>query len=173
MIRPLRQSHRILMGVLAVSLPVAVFLALIGRESPPPVRGTLPGLTQPSLAGFNRLLRRETGIRLGEALVEIRLYTAADPDRLAVVITTLPNQAFRVPDLLVYWTDSASSPTRPAPEESNLLGSLAENRPAAFVLPEAAASRGGRLLFYSLAHEELLDFEWTLTETRPGGSRQS
>ena len=160
MILPLRRRHRIMMGLLGVILPVGLVAGLVSRKSAPPAVETVPGVPASSLARLDRLIETAMGGPPGEARWGIRLYAADFPVRLAVKLAPQGAAALDLPDLLVYWSEGASESGRGVPEDSHLLGSLPGDRPAVFVLPEAAAAAGGRLIFFSLARGELLDFEW-------------
>ena len=65
MILPLRKRHRIMMGLLAVILPVGVVAGLISRKAPVSAVEIIPGVPASSLAGFDRLIETATGGPLG------------------------------------------------------------------------------------------------------------
>ena len=55
--------------------------------------------------------------------------------------------------------------------DAYFVGVLSDEQPQQYALPEESTQREGRLLFYSLGHEQMLDGEWRIPYAQDGGSQ--
>lgn len=146
---------------LAVLVP-AVFIAAIASRPPILEMDQLPVSRTMTGRAFPERLAEETGVRIDEATVTLRLLgTAAEPTRYAVEFDPDAGQAVNSADVLVYWTDSAGGDAT-VPDGAWLLGTLAGPQTRVFELPEQARPGSGRLIFYSLAQQRLIQQGWSL-----------
>lgn len=144
MIAPLRRWHRRAFGVLAIAVP-AILVAAIAARPDAPVNAALPSDVQPSQV-------RET-IQLAWSrpdVVSTLVLTIAGATEIALDAQSLATE----PTVLVYWLDpnDASDP----PAAGRLLGAVRGTGRQRIPLPADAATRGGRLALYSLAHDEVI-----------------
>lgn len=147
MIRPLRRAHRRIVTAVAILLPALVLVALAGRR-PDAVEDSLPApLGEIPPAGLVA-----GGPLTAAAGVELRSGRSADGRRW---IELRAREPLTHPDVLVYWSepDPAGATAARLPPAARLLGVLSDTRTRWLPLPGAAA---GELLFYSLAHDELV-----------------
>jgi hypothetical protein len=143
----LRRRHRAIFGALALCLPVALVAALEARRDVPQnVRlehGGIPGFDGRVKVSESQTLVRGVGMRT----------RTWDDNRLARrVLELTPERDLELPDVLVYWAPSEA--TEELPQDGILLGVLAGAQQRRFALPREAV--GGRLYWYSLAHQELI-----------------
>ncbi len=145
MIQPLRAAHRKAFAVLAISLPMVLWVGLQKRELPLGQGSVI--VAMPS----SMYLVRQSDRLWGKHMIQSKFYGAsANGEDVEVVL--LPPLEWNDPDLLLYW----SGDLRPAADVSQwtLLGTFAAGR--VFALP-LDAKRGGHLALYSLAHREFVD----------------
>ena len=142
MIRPLRRRHLVLWTMLAIVLPGVLLTALVGR-APTPLEDSIPWET--------RELTVPDGHRSTWADQPLEMIVGGDLEgrRLARL---RPLRPISDPDLLVYWIPAAGSSV----ESGVLLGTFDGRRPQTYELPSAAATGGGSIALYSLAHGEML-----------------
>ena len=154
--RSLRARHRWMTRSLAVGLPLLFLVAVFARQEAPQMPA-LPQAVDPSGTGQEQpgALRWESDAVLTHVPAGLRVYDAAS-SRFGGALEIAPLADPRRPDVLVYWSSRAEVEDR-VPEDSHLLGRLAGVQPRRFLLPPAAANRGGSLYLYSLGHQELLD----------------
>ena len=152
MIRPLRTRHRVMVTVLAVTLPVLFVAGLLVRK-PPAEMEAIPEALQPSSATYSTLLS-ETPDLWGELAIVTRLHADGDPaSRLAVELH--PEAYIKTPDVLVYWHTEATAEDV-VPDGAYLLGALAGAQARRFALPDTALATDGHLILYSLAHQQTI-----------------
>lgn len=145
MIQPLRAAHRKAFVVLAVALPVVLWVGLRKRELPLGQSSVI--VAMPS----SMYLVRQSDRLWGKHIIQSKFYgDSANGEDVEVVL--LPPQELNDPDILLYW----SGDLRPAADVSGwiLLGPFAAG--CVFPLP-LDARRGGHLALYSLAHREFID----------------
>ena len=162
MIRPLRQRHRRMVVGLGVLLPIAFAVGIVARK-PVPVAASLPAaLVQPSPAFAAAEWDRSD--LFAKAHIKIQLLReSADSRRLAVKFFADNN--FVKPDLIAYWIAGEAPVTDSVPDSAQLLGGFAQAE--ALPLPDDAAMRGGRLVLYSLADQEIVDVSKPLPLPKP------
>ncbi len=148
MIRRLRINHRATFGALAVVLPIGLTLALTSRIQVP--SSNAPGLPQIGVLPTSGAPLRDMTLDAGPLQFRLRLWDGAVGGHRILELT--PKRDPQLPDLLVYWANSEETGQLPTP--CVLLGALAGTQMRRFVLP--AEVLGGRLYFYSLAHQELI-----------------
>ena len=150
MILPLRQRHRRMFAVIGVLLPVCFALGLVARKPAPQV-DSLP----PALAGtsepFTTLCWKRTDLFM-RASVEASLFSGSiHAGTFAITLTRTAN--FIKPDLIVYWVAGNPAIKDTIPANAVLLGAF---NSAALPLPPAAV-KGGVLVLFSLADQEVVD----------------
>ena len=148
MIRRLRARHRVMIVLLTPLLPVILLVALAGR-SPVPQTGfprELMNQVDPSLVPVGA-----EWTLLESPRIQAR-FLARQGDSTPSAIALDPVQQPTLPDLLLYWAESAGDSTT-LPADALLLGPLEARRP--LKLP---ASNRGYLILYSLAHRERVGF---------------
>ncbi len=158
--RRLRSRHRRLMTLLAIGVPVALIAALLARPTMP-VMERLPDLGGSSTDhGDTRVIAAEN-VSIDAALMRFELLlTSSAPLRYAVGISPQAGEAVRAADVLVYWTDAP--PADAVPAGAQLLGTLGGTQSRRFALPAAARPGNGRLVFYSLGQQRLIEESWAL-----------
>ena len=144
MIAELRRWHRRAFGALAVAVP-AILVAAIAARPDVPVNAALPSDTRPAQVRATRQLAwsRPDVVSSLELTTEGATEIAFDSQSLATE-----------PSVLVYWLDP-NDPSDP-PSAGRLLGALRGTGRQRIPLPADAATRGGRLALYSLAHDEVI-----------------
>ncbi len=153
MIRPLRTRHRVMVTVLAVTLPVLFVAGLLARK-PPVEMEALPEALQPFSETYPTLLA-ETPDLWGELAIITRLHANGAPaSRLAVELH--PEADLKTPDVLVYWHTDTPPAEGVVPDGAYLLGTLAGTRTRRFSLPDTALHTDGHLILYSLAHQQTI-----------------
>ena len=162
MTRPLRQGHRHLAFGLAVLVPIVFAAGVIARK-PVPVSDSLPAaLIHPSPT-FTATEWNRSDL-FGKTHINIQLHREnAGLRRLAVEFSRDKN--FAKPDLIVYWFAGDAPITDSVPDTAQLLGGFAPAE--ALLLPEDAATRGGRLILYSLADQDVVDVSKPLPLPKP------
>lgn len=140
--------------VLAVLVPLLFIGALLVRPDVP-VMDTLPELHAADTLVFDHVLA-ETDDLWAEIGMTTRLKgdQATAPNHLAVELE--PHQPLNLADPLVYWDLSSTGSTQQLPASAYLLGPLPGSGSRQFTLPDTARFVNGRLLIYSVAHQELL-----------------
>ena len=151
MIQRLRAQHRATFALLAIVLPIGLWAALGSRRAVPAaaVPSESAGLPETPPA-------RDEIVTAGTTRLRLRVWPATKDGRRVLELT--PEQDPELPDVLIYWTNSDA--TDELPPDCTLLGSLAGAQARRFTL--AAEVRRGRLVLYSLAHQEIvasLEFE--------------
>ena len=144
MIAPLRRWHRHAFGVLAIAVP-AILVAAIAARPDAPVNAALPSDVPPSQLRVSRPLAWS---RLD--VVSSLEITNAGASEIALEAQSLATE----PTVLVYWLDPNDASDPPAP--GRLLGAVRGTGRQRIPLPADAATRGGRLALYSLAHDEVI-----------------
>ena len=144
MIQPLRAAHRKVFAVLAIALPMVLWVGLQKRELPLGQSSAI--VAMPS----SMYLVRQSDRLWGKHMSQSKFYGDSASGDVEVVL--LPPLELNDPDLLLYW----SGDLRPAADVSQwkLLGTFAAGR--VFSLPRDT-KRGGHLALYSLAHREFVD----------------
>jgi hypothetical protein len=145
MIQSLRTAHRQVFSVLAVGLPVILWVGLRAREVPLHKSSSI--VEMPS----SMYLLRQSDRLWGKHIIQSKFYgDSANGEKVEAVF--LPPEELNDPDLLLYWTGDLRSAADVS--QWKLLGSFTAGR--AFSLP-LDAKRGGHLALYSLAHNEFVD----------------
>ncbi len=144
--RDLRRRHRFAFGFLALALPAGLVAGLAVR-SDPPAAGQQPEFDS-SLSG--RVL-----LESSELWGRLPLNTRISDPGGGLTVELAPRRSLRRPALLLYWSAAASDSGR-LPADSRLLGAFAGTHLQAFGLPREAAQVGGRLILYSLGHQEIV-----------------
>ena len=153
MIRPLRTRHRVMVTVLAVTLPILFVAGLLARK-PPAEMEALPKAIQPFSEAYPTLLAEAPNL-WGELAIITRLHADATPaSHLAVELH--PEVYLKAPDVLVYWHLGALPAEDTIPDEAYLLGALAGTRTRHFALPDTALHTDGHLILYSLGHQQTI-----------------
>ena len=152
MIAGLRRAHRIWIGVLAVVVPAAFLLGVLGREEPPVLEALPATLLGPDGSAARTVWEHED--LFDELPVTVRLLKP--PGAGPPLLELAPRSDPRRPDVLVYWAP-ASAPADQLAEGAYLLGRLAGTRAQHFDFPPGTSAKSGRLYLYSLGHQELLD----------------
>lgn len=147
MIAPLRRRHRWLTGLLAVVVPVLYALALIAR--PAAVSEGLPEALSLAVPGSGQVVVPDL------AFDGLPLSARVMKDGADWKIEIVPSEPLAKPEVLAYWTPADSS-AETLSADAWLLGAVGGIRPQAFGVPEAVQGRGGRLVLYSLGHQEVL-----------------
>ena len=151
MIRPLRTRHRVMVTVLAVTLPILFVAGLLARK-PPAEMETIPEALRP-FSETSPTLLAETPDLWGELAIVTRLHADADSaSRLAVELH--PETYLKAPDVLVYWHTDAPPADGVIPDGAYLLGSLSGAQARRFALPDTALTTDGHLILFSLAHQQ-------------------
>lgn len=144
MIAPLRRRHRWMIGTLLLTVPVLLVVALRAR-APRYYVESLPGEMVDE--GFE-------GGRVfdvfGELGVRVRGIEAAG----GALLELAPAAPLAQPDVLVYWSPEDSG-SGAGLAEAILLGALGD-RTRSYFLPPEGATVDGRLVLYSLAHQEVV-----------------
>ncbi len=148
MIAPLRRRHRWLIATLTVVVPVLFVVALTGRPAGPAI-GTLPAELAETARG--RVESEHDDLFAHPIITRIR---ATDAEWL---VELQPREPLAKPELLVYWTAEATSGDERLPAGAYLIGSLAGTRSRVYTMPEQTLGQAGRLLLYSLGHQEVVD----------------
>ena len=143
MIHSLRVAHRRTFGVLAVALPVLLFVGLQARHIRPNVPSALKPAPRALVRQSYRLWRKNS----------IRSEFYRDAQHTYVVLW--PSSELEEPDLLLYWVSEAPQSSLPA--DARLLGTFAAGK--AFALParHSEDANSGYLLLYSLGHQSVVD----------------
>ena len=153
MIRPLRTRHRVMVTVLAVTLPILFVAGLLARK-PPAEMEALPEAIPFFSETYPRLLDEAPNL-WGELAILTRLHADATPaSHLAVELH--PEAYLKAPDVLVYWHVGALSAEDIIPDGAYLLGGLAGTRAQHFALPDTALHTDGHLILYSLGHQQMI-----------------
>jgi hypothetical protein len=151
MIRPLRQRHRRIIIALGILLPVAFAVGIAARKPVPPAN-ELPDALTSAPQSFENLEWGRADL-FAKSPVQVRLLRGNnDAGRFAVAFSAAND--FVKPDLLVYWVAGNSGITNTLPDNAILLGAFTSQP---LPLPDDAAKSGGRLLFYSLADNKIVD----------------
>lgn len=189
--RPLRQRHRTLWWLLAVSLPLGMAASLRAR-APQPTNAEVPTLQTP--AGDEGDEPMQLTFQRDDLWGSLPLRTSVLTASTRHFLELQPLRDLRRPDVLVYWLPDASlvaSSGTPAvatsqdgaghvagdatsdcsaeghgvPSSARLLGGLQGRQPRRFALPTDADLGRGAVLLYSLGHQQ-----WLGTARLPGQS---
>lgn len=150
MIAPLRRRHRWLTAALLVAVPVLYVAALAVRPGEPVMAGLPEVLAAGPPAGA------EVVEELGEPFTDPPIAVRVRRGAARWWVELEPREPVARPEILVYWTPAGSAAGQLSPD-AFLLGALADARARAFALPPAALGRAGRLVLYSLGHQEVVD----------------
>lgn len=153
MIQHLRQRHRNLIVILAVILPVS-FLAGLATRSSAPQRQDIPPFLINELPAFPRVLFENGNLWGGHNILTRVCADDMPPQRLIVELQ--PQDELVKPDILVYWHEPATDSGNQLPENAYLLGALTGKQLRRFALPEAARMVEGKLVLFSLAHQQIV-----------------
>ena len=148
MIRPLREWHRRVVSLLALTLPVS-YVALLAHRAP----------AEPDAMPFTahhagRVAAGPTFELLAEPRVEGRLLgTRGDwsPDALQITPSGDPG----IPDLLAYWSP-APGDGHELPPDARFIGALSGGRDQVFLLPAPGVTQGIHVILFSLARGEIV-----------------
>ena len=158
MIRRLRARHRAMIVLLTPILPVILLVALVGRSTVPPT-GLPPELADPRDTSLVPVGAEWT--LLESPRIQAR-FLARQGDSTPSAIALDPVEQPTLPDLLLYWAETAGDSTT-LPADALLLGPLEAGKQ--LKLP---ASKQGYLILYSLAHHERVGFaELSLVRSGP------
>ncbi len=149
MIAPLRKRHRRTVSALAVLVPALYVLALAARPDPPVVDALPPALADPTPG---EVLSDYGALFTGQAIA-----ARLRGDGAARWVELEPREPVARPEVLVYWAPGSEGGYDRLGDGAVLLGALAGARPRAYPLPDAALGRDGRLVLYSLGHQEVVD----------------
>lgn len=153
MISPLRKRHRMMISVLMVIVPVVFIGALLVRSEIPAMEA-VPDLHAHDTLDYSQVLFEAADL-WGEAAIITRLKgDQSAPTHLAVELE--PQRPLNLADPLVYWDPSGTATTNQLPTSAYLLGPMPGSGTRQFSLPDTARFIDGRLLLYSVAHQELL-----------------
>ncbi len=152
MIHARRRAHGRIFTVLAVAVPGALLASLLLRPEVPPIQGGDAALLRAD--GF--ALAPPTEARtLGAAPHTLVVESLGDRDGRRV-LALRPEPAILAPDVLVYWTDADPGPDALPTADATLLGSLSGAARRELLLPRGVGPGQGRLLLYSLSHQEVV-----------------
>lgn len=165
MIRPLRQRHRKTIPVLAFGVFV-IFIAGIASRQTIPTMQQIPPLIEPSTVNLNQLLLQKFDLWPNYTIIT-RIYTdnIATPTRMAVQLEPLKDLS--KPDVLIYWHPAESPIEHGLPGGAYFVGSLSSHQSPKMLLPERALQTDGRLILYSLAHQEVISSTLLPTRVQP------
>ncbi len=142
MIAPLRKRHRLWITGLALLVPAVCALALWSRPPAPAGSGGEVSPVAAPTSASSRAIASLPGFR-----------TAVRGGKEAAQLEVEALEPLRRPDVLLYF--SATAPADTLPADAHLLGSVAHRQTRSFPLPTAAA-KGGHLVLYSLAHQDVV-----------------
>ncbi|MFK8014402.1 MAG: hypothetical protein AB8G17_03020 [Gammaproteobacteria bacterium] len=135
----------------AIAAPLILFAALQARA---------PAVADDALQKYRNILPSgavlmgEHAIRVGAAALSVSLYqTRASGASWHLNLSAASNRQTAGPDVLLYWQRGAEADALAA--DSVLLGPLLAQRDS--VLPLAIPELTGQLVFYSLAHQNVLE----------------
>ena len=149
--KSLRKTHRYILTILAVVLPVFFVISLLGRR-PMPVMEPMP--LRPVDQSMPVTLADRSHLWSEWNVVTRIVADQLPPTRLAVEL--IPHEYLKTPDPLLYW-HPGSRQAGQLPGDAYLLGSISGMAVQRFVLPEAAFGAPGQLIIYSLAHQQVVD----------------
>ena len=153
MIRPLRRRHRVMVTVLAVTLPILFVAGLLARQPQARVE-TIPEAVASSSETHPRLLAEEPNL-WGELAIITRLHADAAPAS-GLAVELHPEAYLKAPDVLVYWHVGTMPAENIIPDGAYLLGALAGTQAWRFALPDTALHADGHLILYSLGHQQTI-----------------
>ena len=165
MIRSLRKRHLATFSFLVVALPLVFGLSLSVRKEPVSVK-ELPRFGSEDLP-FPVILDEQEH---SSDMLHITTRVVADqepPTRLRLVLTM--QKPIAAPDVLIYWSQTAVTPSDTLPEEAYLLGHLLGTSLQQLALPYAAIHDNGNLIFYSLGHQKIIASAHLKTFAPTGG----
>jgi hypothetical protein len=145
MIRPLRTTHRIVFFVWLVILPSLFIGGLLARHKWPVTASANSGELRAGEQALSDTHQTVGGIRFE---VRVLVSSISPAERAVQIVSQTP---VVVPDLLVYWSQTAVQTS--LPDSAQLLGPY---RPwERYPLP-AGSSVGGFIVFYSLGQQKAL-----------------
>jgi len=157
--RGLRQRHRRIWLVLLIVIPLVYVAGLAARRAPLTMERIPDRLTGTFEVSAQPLI--ESTFAIGETEFGARLFSREGSSSPAVVELERRGTTPLVhPDVLVYWTPTTSGREQSMLADAYFMGILTEGQSQQYALPEESTQRDGRLLFYSLGHEQMLDGEW-------------
>ena len=152
MIRSLRKRHMATFSVLLVVLPLLYALALSVRSEPKSV-DELPAFGDDAAAFSVVLAERAHDSSAFKATTRIVAdQSPAGQIRLEIAL----HANIEAPDMLLYWSASDVESGGQLPSNAYLLGSLQAASRQQVPLPSAAREKDGRLILYSLGHQEVV-----------------
>jgi hypothetical protein len=134
---------------MAACVPLGLVVGLASRRAVPTLPSLPPGLVG-DVGEPVGSVRRWTA-RVGDVALELAAWGVGSERFVEIA----PEADLERPDVLVYLTLGGAATGERVPEDALLLGTLAGATTRRFALPPAAAD-GGKLLFYSLAHQRAL-----------------
>lgn len=169
MIRSLRRRHRVMTTAIAIILPLLFMAGIAARKAIP--RMEIPPALAPAEEKFSELIFRKSNF-WPELDIAARVFAdSIPPSRLAVELH--PQRYLKIPDILVYWSETPASAGDKMPESAYLIGTLAGTEQRRFPLPPAALDSDGTLILYSLAQQKVIGIAALPTHSQlsGGGSR--
>lgn len=148
MIAPLRRRHRLMIGFVTPLVIVFFVLALKARPYPPVMEAAPSALIAPSPSLEPVIFERPDLFQRPAVQGRVRGTIAG------LQLELEPLEPLRLPSVLVYWTDSPTTPSVADLAAARLLGPLSDTRTQVFPLPNAVS--GGHLVLYSLGHQEIV-----------------
>jgi len=152
MIRPLRARHRAIVFALAAGLPLLFWSALLARDAELEARGLAPDA---STSGACIEVQWQDEHRWPGLAITTRVGRSTS-DAQQAVCELEAREPLAHPDLLLYWSPTATLPAAAAlPADAFLLGAWAHAR-RCFELPAGFAEQPGHLTLFSLGHSKVL-----------------
>ncbi|TAL00620.1 MAG: hypothetical protein EPO07_09450 [Verrucomicrobia bacterium] len=148
MILPLRQRHRRIFAVIGVLLPVAFVVGIAARKAMP-LRAEKNWVTE--LREAEKLAWERSDL-FSQVPVRVRLLCGPGWYRIGFSA----GRGFAKPDLLVYWVAGQQSVSETLPDQAILLGPFDPS--LSLQLPPDTDRRGGAVVLYSLADQEIVDW---------------
>ena len=143
MIQPLRVAHRWTFGVLAVALPVLLFVGLQARHP----RATALSTLRPAPGA----LLKTSDQLWSQHAIRSEFYRDAQHTYLEL----WPARDLTEPDLLLYWVSAA--PQSSLPTGARFLGTFAAGKAFELPLGHSEDANSGYLVLYSLGHQSVVD----------------
>lgn len=165
MIRSLRRRHRAMTTAIAIVLPLLFLAGIAARKAIP--RMEIPPALTPVEETFSELIFQKNYFR-PELDIAARVFAdSLPPSRLAVELH--PQRYLKIPDILVYWSETPPNAGDKMPESSYLIGTLAGTERRRFPLPSAALDSDGSLILYSLAQQRVIGMAALPTHSQLSG----
>jgi len=150
--RALRKSHLRRVVALALLLPIGIGAALLERPEPELFVQADAAEARPTASDWSSVPTHS----LGGALVQARLKSIGSGAIQSLEVRS--DSSLAAPDVLLYWLEGDEGPSAgdELPHEVVLLGPFSGERPTEYGHPLVPLPGTGSLIFYSLAHAELL-----------------